>query len=271
MITNLESMELVEILNRARKALGRFVDETNDFAITADFNEFLTIAKMFPDFGKAEFTTGITNAFYKKRDIQGQVGIDPNKVHLNPADVKAQCHAMLAAKRAQTQANTPQLEAPKAVALQGDEWLDSYFTQFWQNAKVYGMALFPPIWNADKFKGSTQMKAIADRLATMANFHEGRKELARRMTLDEFHRDLNGEMKAKGFNEIYTFTSLNDDYHTKEGRDAINAKIDRYNSSKPVKLEWCAHESYHRARCMAAIRTYGILLDEIETTQHTTK
>jgi hypothetical protein len=262
MITKEESMELVEILNRARKALGQFVDNTNDFAITADFNEFLTIAKMFPDFGKAEFTTGITNAFYKKREVQTQAGIDPNKVHLNPSDVKAQLHTMLAAKRAQTQANTPQLEAPKPVNLEGEEWLDANFAQAWANSKPYGMSLFPPIWSKNVFPSQSQVAAIAKRLASMPEFHEGRKENARRMTLDEMIKDLNASIKVGGVNELYTFLEPNEDYHTKESRERLQARIDKHNSTKSNKLNWQAEETYHRSKLVAMVRTYGYIMEE---------
>lgn len=269
MINQSEAMELVEVLNRARKALGQYVDNTNDFAITADFNEFLTIGKQFQDFGKEEMKTAITNAFYKKREVQAQAGVNPDKVHLNPSDVKAQCHAILQAKRATEQANAPKLEAPKPVQLEGEEWLDAYFRQGWENAKAYGFHLLPRLWNSQTFQTLSQMKALNARLVKIG-LSEGRKENARRMTLDEFHRDLNGEMKAAGFNEAYTFTRTDDDYHTKEGREAINERINRHNSSKPTKVDWDANEAYNRARCIAAVRTYGYLMEELNWKLETT-
>jgi hypothetical protein len=232
--------------------------------MTADFNEFLSIGKQFQSFGMKEMKTAITNAFYKKREVQGQAGINNDKVHLNPADVKAQCHAITAAKRAVEQANTPQLEAPKPVLLEGDEWLDAHFRQAWENSKAFHTFIFTPIWSKQVFPSQSQVRAIAERLVKMPEFHEGRKDNARRMTLEQFHRDLEAEMKAKGFNELYSFTSPSDDYHTKTGRDSLNERIVRHNASKPSKIEFEALEAYNRSKPIAMVKTYGYIMEEID-------
>jgi hypothetical protein len=262
MINQEEAYQLVSILNRARKALGQFVDETNDFALNADFNEFLTIGKQFQSFGMEEMKTAITNAFYKKREVQGQAGINNDKVHLNPADVKAQCHVITAAKRAVEQANTPQLEAPKPILLEGDEWLDANFRQAWENSKPYGMSLFPPIWSSKVFPSQSQVRAIAARLSKMEQFHEGRKENARRMTLDEFHKDLAATIKVSGVNELYSFTEPNEDYHTAASRERMQQRIEKHNSTKSNKLQFDANEVYHRSKLVAMVRTYGYIMEE---------
>lgn len=263
MITKEEAMELVEVLNRARKALGQWVDNTNDFAITADFNEFLTISKMFPDFGKSQMTTAITNAFYKKRDLQTQAGIDPNKVHLNPSDIKAQLHTMLAAHRAKQQADMPALMESKPVNLEGDEWLAANFRQAWENTKPYGMVMFPPIWSKKVFPSQSQVTAIAKWLASSEHFHEGRKENARRMTLDEFIKDLNATIKTSGVNELYSFLEVNEDYHNAQSRERLQSRIEKHNFTKPQKLIWNANETYHRSKLIAMVKTYGYIMEEI--------
>jgi hypothetical protein len=262
MITQEQAIDLTLKLNQARQALGQYVSNDNEFAMQDDTEQFTALGKQFAKMGYDEFIKALKNAYRKKQDDHKQ-GKDGGKARLMVADIKDQCHTITAAMNAQAQANTPQLEAPKPILLEGEEWLDAHFRQAWENSKAFHTFIFTPIWSRQVFPSQSQVKAIAERLVKMPEFHEGRKDNARRMTLEQFHRDLEAEMKSKGFNELYSFTSPSDDYHTKTGRDSLNERIVRHNASKPSKIEFEAHEAYNRSKTIAMVKTYGYIMEEL--------
>lgn len=261
MITQEQAIDLTTKLNQARQGLGQYVSNDNEFAMQDDIEQFTALGKQFAKMGYDEFIKALKNAYRKKQDAHKQ-GTDASKNRLTIADIKDQCHAITAAMNAQAQANTPQLEAPKPILLEGDEWLDANFRQAWENSKPYGMSLFPPIWSAKVFPTQSQVKAIAARLSKMEQFHEGRKENARRMTLDEFHKDLSATIKVSGVNELYSFVEANEDYHTAASRERMQQRIEKHNSTKSNKLQFDANEVYHRSKLVAMVRTYGYIMEE---------
>lgn len=258
MISEQDCLELIRNMNKARQAVGQYVDETNELTMQVDFDEFMALGRMFQTFSITDFTKAMTLAVQKKRE-QMNDGMDPKRIQINPSDLKPHCHTMILAKRTQEQA-APQLEAPKPKGLPEDE---SFFTEvfptMWSNYLKYGRSCLIPIWRKEVSPNLWQIKEMSARLSADANFNEQLKDNARRLVSNMTIDDLMVAQKTAGCSEWLLLHEQGMDYNNEQARQRLTERIARHNSTKPTSIDFDVEASFKRNKMVAVVLSFGYL------------
>ena len=258
MINEHECMQLISHLNKARQAIGQYVDETNEMTMQVDFDEFKALARMFQTFTMQDFTKAMTLAVQKKRE-QLNEGADARRIQINPTDLKPHCHTMILAKRTQEQ-SAPQLEAAKPKGLPEDEsFFTDVFPTMWANYQKYGRSCLIPIWLKDVSPNQWHLSEISNRLRNSSDFTEALKENARRLTSSMVIEDLVTSQKLAGVHEWVTLHTPGEDYNQQAARNELQERIARHNSTKPTTIDFDVNQSYERNRKIVTVLSFGYI------------